>query len=374
MNLEDISKRQLLFELYETKKMLYRIISLPPEAQSLISMSISPFLSLLCDGIDNLFSEGDLKLSEEIGEIEGVSFTKLMSQNRASVKLLTDKKISNAIKRINEQLLAFNNSLTEDYGALQKMYTSLFGQPDLGVFFYKGTSFSNTSQLSIYQDMFRKMTNNNVNDKRLGPILRDFSAAQASYISSIVSPMEGKVFPIINVEECNVNIDDNDFTDKDFIFLNEEKRNIFTSYNDKEVILYLFNLKCQLSFALEIIPRIIDENSSLRFRIEMIIYYQSVKTIEFLVEKNKVPLNKKAKSIIEDILIEFNSLFLNNNLRSNMYHYRLSDDNVKMKLSNDFFVSMVEFQTKQRFNSTFNIIEKNMSVLVEILSEIATID
>lgn len=374
MNLEDISKRQLLFELYETKKMLYRIISLPPEAQSLISMSISPFLSLLCDGIDNLFSEGNMKLSEEIGGIEGVSFTKLMSQNRSSVKLLTDKKISNAIKRINEQLLAFNNSLTEDYGALQKMYTSLLGQPDLGVFFYKGTSFSNTSQLSIYQDMFRKMTNNNVNDKRLGSILRDFSAAQASYISSIVSPMEGKFFPIINVEECNVNIDDNDFIDKDFIFLNEEKRNIFTSYNDKDVILYLFNLKCQLSFALKIIPRIIDENSSLRFRIEMIIYYQSVKTIEFLVEKNKVPLNKKAEKVVEGILIDFKSIFLGNSLRSNIYHYKLSEDNLKMSLNNDFFISMVEFQTKKSFNSVFENIEKNMRELVGILDEITILD
>lgn len=120
MSLLVISRKQLLFELYESKKMMYRIINLPSESQILLSMSISPFLSLLCDGIDSLFSEGELKLSESIGKIDNISFTKLMAQNRASIKLLTDKKISNAVNRIEEQIVSFNNSLTYDYGVLQK--------------------------------------------------------------------------------------------------------------------------------------------------------------------------------------------------------------------------------------------------------------
>lgn len=374
MSLLVISRKQLLFELYESKKIMYRIINLPSESQILLSMSISPFLSLLCDGIDSLFSEGELKLSESIGKIDNISFTKLMAQNRASIKLLTDKKISNAVNRIEEQIVSFNNSLTYDYGVLQKKYTSFLGQPDLGVYFFRGTSFSNTSQLSIYQDMFRKMTDNNTNVHRLRLILREFSAIQTSYINSFVSQTEGSLFPIINVEDCKIDINDADFSEKDFIFYNEAKRNVFTKYTDKEIILYLFNLKCQLSFALKIIPEIIDRKSSLRFRIEMITYYQSVKTIEFLIKKNKILLNKKAKKVVEGILIDFKSIFLGNSLRSNIYHYKLSDDNLKMSLDGDYFISMVEFQTNRSFNLVFETIEKNMRELVVILDEITVLD
>ncbi|WP_270345809.1 hypothetical protein [Lactococcus petauri] len=374
MSLLVISRKQLLFELYESKKMIYRIINLPPQSQSLISMSISPFLSLLCDGIDSLFSEGEIKLSEGMGNIGNISFTKLMTQNRASIKLLTDKKISNAVNRIDEQIISFNNSLTDGYGALEKNFISIFGQPDLGVYFFRGISFSNTSQLSIYQDMFRKITDNNMDDQRLGLILRDFSAAQTSFINSFVSQTEGSIFPIINVEDCNIDINDSDFSEKDFIFYNEAKRNIFTKYADKDIILYLLNLKCQLSFALKIIPEIIDRKSSLRLRIEMITYYQSAKTIEFLIKKNKIPLNKKAEKVVEGILIDFKSIFLGNSLRSNIYHYKLSDDNLKMSLDNDFFISMVEFQTKKSFNLVFENIEKNMMELVRILDEITVLD
>jgi len=127
LNLLDVSKRQLLYELYESKKMIFRILRLPVKSQSLVSMSIPPFLSLLCDGIDKLFSEDNSKISEEFGLINEISFTKLMSQNRASIKLLTYKKISKAIKKIDKQLLSFNNALTKDYNILQKCYVSVFG-------------------------------------------------------------------------------------------------------------------------------------------------------------------------------------------------------------------------------------------------------
>ncbi|MFU1824920.1 hypothetical protein ACM6Q0_13315, partial [Enterococcus faecium] len=88
--------------------------------------------------------------SENYGLIYGMSFTKLMNQNRASVKLLTDKKITRAIKTIDKQLIAFNQDLVRDYNLLQRAYISMFGQPDLGIYFFENVAFSNTSQLSIY--------------------------------------------------------------------------------------------------------------------------------------------------------------------------------------------------------------------------------
>ena len=371
MNLLDVSRKQLLYELYESKKMLYRILNLPVKSQSLVSMSISPFLSLLCDGIDNLFSEENTRLSENLGLIDEISFTKLMSQNRASIKLLTDKKISNAIKIIDKQLLSFSTALTKDYNILQKGFVSIFGQPDLGVYFYKGIAFSNTSQVSIYQDMFRKLTNDDITSDRLGPIMRDFSAIQSSYINTATSLLEGNLLPKIDSIKCKVNIIDSDFTQEDFIFSNEAKRNVFmNSTIDKNIALYLFNMKCQLLFSLKLIPQIIERNHALRFRIEMIVYYHSVKTIKFLIQKNKFPLNNITKKIVDNILVDFNSIFMDNNLRNNIYHYKLSEDNAQMEMTNDFFISMVEFQTQQNFNDIFNIIENDMEKLIEVLDEI----
>jgi len=41
-----------------------------------------------------------------------------------------------------------------------------------------------------------------------------------------------------------------------------------------------------------------------------------------------------------------------------------------MEVTNDFFISMVEFQTHQNFNELFNIIENDMEKLIGILDEI----
>ena len=369
----EASRTQLLTEIYEAKKMLYRILNLPTESQSLISMSISPFLSLLCEGIDNLFSEDDVKFSENYGLIYGMSFTKLMNQNRASVKLLTDKKITRAIKTIDKQLIAFNQDLVREYNLLQRDYISMFGQPDLGIYFFENVAFSNTSQLSIYQDMFRQIAIDNLGNNTLGFIIRDFSASQANSISSFASAIEGKTLPKIDSNKCKLDISDNDFSEKDFIFIDERKRNIFLHSENKNLSLYLFNIKCQMSFALKLAPKIIDRNHALRFRVEIIAYYQSMKTIDFLIKKGKLLLSSTKMEILDKLLINFNNIFSDNYLRNNIYHYRFSDDNVHMVMKNDYFISMIEFQTRQDFNCVFGNIERDMTELIEILDEITAL-
>lgn len=336
-------------------------------------MSISPFLSLLCEGIDNLFSEDDIKFSENYGLIYGMSFTKLMNQNRASVKLLTDKKITRAIKTIDKQLIAFNQDLVRDYNLLQRAYISMFGQPDLGIYFFENVAFSNTSQLSIYQDMFRQIAIDNLGNNTLGFIIRDFSASQANSISSFASAIEGKALPKIDSKKCKLDISDNDFSEKDFIFIDERKRNIFLHSENKNLSLYLFNIKCQMSFALKLTPKIIDRNHALRFRVEIIVYYQSMKTIDFLIKKGKLLLSSTKMEILDKLLINFNNIFSDNYLRNNIYHYRFSDDNVHMVMKNDYFISMIEFQTRQDFNCVFGNIERDMTKLIEILDEITAL-
>ena len=296
-----------------------------------------------------------------------------MNQNRASVKLLTDKKITRAIKTIDKQLIAFNQDLVRDYNLLQRAYISMFGQPDLGIYFFENVAFSNTSQLSIYQDMFRQIAIDNLGNNTLGFIIRDFSASQANSISSFASAIEGKTLPKIDSKKCKLDISDNDFSEKDFIFIDERKRNIFLHSENKNLSLYLFNIKCQMSFALKLAPKIIDRNHALRFRVEIIVYYQSMKTIDFLIKKGKLLLSSTKMEILDKLLINFNNIFSDNYLRNNIYHYRFSDDNVHMVMKNDYFISMIEFQTRQDFNCVFGNIERDMTELIEILDEITAL-
>lgn len=59
MDLVQVSRSQLISEVYECKKMLYRLINLPEDVLSNISNSLLPYLSMICDGIDNLFQTED---------------------------------------------------------------------------------------------------------------------------------------------------------------------------------------------------------------------------------------------------------------------------------------------------------------------------
>lgn len=77
--------------------------------------------------------------------------------------------------------------------------------------------------------------------------------------------------------------------------------------------------------------------------------------------------------ILDKLLINFNNIFSDNNLRNNIYHYRFSDDNVHMVMKNDYFISMIEFQTRQDFNCVFGNIERDMNKLIEILDEITAL-
>lgn len=43
-------------------------------------------------------------------------------------------------------------------------------------------------------------------------------------------------------------------------------------------------------------------------------------------------------------------------------------------MKDDFFISMVEFQTQQNFDDIFNLIENNMEKLIGVLDEVASLN
>lgn len=364
MKISKASRSLLLSELYESKKMIFRIVNLPEPAKNYVIMSVSPFLSLLCVGIDDLFSD-DSKLSEGYGSKHKLDFANLVAKNRSSIKLLTDKNISKAITIIDQHIFEFNMHLQKNYNWIQKSFISMFGQPDLGVYYYKGIPFSNTCQMSIYTDMFHTTA-----DRNFGEVIRDFSELQFSFINQMVLMLEDKKLPRIEGNKLKSNLDYDDFSSRDFIFYNRKKRNIFVNIEDKSLALFLFNLKCQLSFVINILPSIVSFENSLKYRIEMITYYHSVKTITFLIKKGRFPAKPESKTILDRILSNFNNFFSENNLRNNLYHYELSKDNLSMNFSGNYFVNMVEYQTKQNFDSVVNIMTNDIIQTIEVIDKI----
>ena len=112
MDLLQVSRSQLISEIYESNKMMYRLINLPDDIRPYISNSLLPYLAMICDGIDSLFQTKDtVALSSEFEDINEISFTTLIQKIRASSKLLTDKKIRKSIKILDSETRKFYDEL-----------------------------------------------------------------------------------------------------------------------------------------------------------------------------------------------------------------------------------------------------------------------
>jgi len=82
----------LIDDVYESKKIIFRLLNMPKDVQSMTSLSLLPYLAMIYDGIDILPPLGKEINSCEFAKVNGQEFTKLIKKVRVSSKLLTDKK------------------------------------------------------------------------------------------------------------------------------------------------------------------------------------------------------------------------------------------------------------------------------------------
>lgn len=369
MDLLSISRLNLISEIYESKKMIFRIINLPEETQSLVATSFTPYLSMICEGIDSLFKDNERKSSEIFGDINGKSFTYLIGKTRASSKLLTDKKISKALAIIDKEIERFNMTLRNGYSEKELTYVIENGQPDLGVYYYKNKPFANTSQLLIYQGEFLEIFDSVDSLEKVGPLIQEFNMNLTQYINGILSELKENQLDIIQRENCIIELEELDFKTKDYIFSEEKHRNIFNNGIDKRISLYLFNVMCQLNFSIMLLNKLIDSHS-LRYRIEFLIYYYSVQAIKYVYTRESGNLDNSLKKEMTNIIEFQNILFSSNTLRNNLFHYRFSEDNLDMEVKNDYFINMVEFQTKRNFEEVMLEIRNAMEKITELIESI----
>lgn len=348
MDLLQVSRIQLINEAYECKKMMYRLINLPKHAQSYISPSLLPYLSLICDGIDTLFQSNNTVWSSEFEDINEISFTKLIRRTRASSKLLTDKKINHSLNILEKEIINFSHHLKRDYSKVQLAYVNMFGQEDLGIYYYKNKPFANTSQLILYVKPF------NSEIDRVGNYIYKFGTQASSYISSFLYIFEDYFLEELRQEDYKIKLDENDFEHKDYIFSVEKHRNVFNDEIDKNISLFLLNMQCQLNFSLDILDLLIDDHP-LKFRIQFLIYYYSVQALKYTFGSNLSKLNNHHKNSIEKIIITQSKIFESGTFRNNLFHYKLSGENIQF-INNDYFKNMVEEETYTSFDDLLSTI------------------
>lgn len=359
-----VSRSQLISEVYECKKMLYRLINLPEDVRSNISNSLLPYLSMICDGIDNLFqTEDPVVLSSKFEDINGKSFTTLIKKIRASSKLLTDKKnLRISIKMLDSETKKFHDELIKDYTEEQLAFVKACGQDDLGVFYYKNKPYANSSQINLYIKPF----NSSVGD--VGKDIFKFSMQVAMYINGFCSVLEGHTLPHLKQEDYITNVDCEDLISLDYIYSEEKQRNIFNNVIDKGVSLYLLNMQCQLNFALNILDLLIDEHP-LKYRIQLLIYYYSVQAIDFAFSSGYLEELEERQETITSVIETHKRIFNCSTFRNNLFHYNLSTE-ITPSLSENYFESMVETLTSVSLENLLTSVYKEMDIVEKLIKEI----
>ncbi|MCS1383549.1 hypothetical protein ACIQXG_21870 [Lysinibacillus sphaericus] len=364
MDLLQVSKSQLISEVYECKKMIYRLTNLPKNIQSNISNSLLPYLSMIVDGIDSLFlTEDTIVLSSKFEDINGESFTKLIKKIRVSSKLLTDKKkLRTSIEMLDSEIKKFHQELIKDYTEEQLVYVKAFGQDDLGVFYYKNKPYANSSQINLYIKPF----NSSVGE--VGKDVFKFSMQVAMYINEFCSVLEGQTLPNLKREDYITNVDCEDFIYQDYIYSEEKRRNIFNNFIDERVSLYLLNMQCQLNFALNILDLLIDEHP-LKYRIQLLIYYYSVQAIGFASESGYLEVLEEHQETITAVIETHKRIFKCSTFRNNLFHYRLSQE-ITPSLSKNYFEIMVETLTSVSLENLLTTVYKEMNIVEKLIKEI----
>ncbi|MCC3648147.1 hypothetical protein JGK52_15910 [Cytobacillus oceanisediminis] len=364
MDLLQVSRSQLISEVYESKKMIYRLINLPEDIQSNISISLLPYLSMICDGIDSLFQTQDtVVLSSKFEDINGKSFTTLIKKIRASSKLLTDKRnLRTSIKMLDSETKKFHDELIKDYTEEQLAYVKAFGQDDLGVFYYKNKPYANSSQMNLYIKPFNSTV------REVGKDALKFSMQAAMYINGFNSVLEGKTRPYLKQEDYITNINSEDLLPQDYIYSEEKHRNIFNNVIDKRVSLYLMNMQCQLNFALNILDLLIDEHP-LKYRIQLLIYYYSVQAIDFAFSSSYLEELEEQHETITAVIETHKRIFNGNTFRNNLFHYNLSEE-INSSLGENYFEIMVETLTCTSLGNLLTTIYKEMDIVENLIKEI----
>lgn len=261
---------------------------------------------------------------------------------------------------LDSEINKFHDLLINDYNVTQLKFIKAFGQDDLGVFYYKNNPYANTSQLNLYIKPF--------NSKEAGKDAMKFSMQVTKYINEFCSILEGHILPRLQQVDYITSVNSEDFIHQDYIYIEDKYRNIFNNTIDKAVSLYLFNMQCQLNFALYILDLLLDEHP-LKYKIQFLIYYYSGQALDFAFRSGRLDELEEYKKTITGVIEKHQTIFKDNTFRNNLFYYKLTDE-INISKSETPFHSMVETITSVPLENLLTIVYKEMSTVEKLITKI----
>ncbi|MGT2896054.1 hypothetical protein ACVRZR_06695 [Streptococcus entericus] len=341
--IDKISFLVLLDEVGEVRQLLENLVGMNKDITSSISTGVLPFISSLSDGILHFLPEDSL---EEFPYIGKQDLKKIIASVRVSYKQYSDKKFNKAVRKMLSLQEIFYSELTKGYNFFQKMLINNFGQPDLGVYYFKGIPYANTNQYYIYVESILSKTDS----KDIPLFSNQAENLFFEYSKNLATLINSTNLKVIK-DAPNQNIDSTDFELKDFYFLDQKRRNILIGKFPLEAQLFLFNILCQNNFILYILPILLNSKNSFFTRSLMQSYIVSIKVLRLVYEKYSSSLSKSQQDTFVKI-IENKELALNigNSFRNNIFHYQISDVPAEYLVKQEkYFEGLIGFYSEKNF-------------------------
>lgn len=133
----------------------------------------------------------------ELPILENIPFQELVKSIRVSYKLYSDKKVNKINTILKKEGISRLELLTKNYNFIQRKYIQKFGQEDLGVFFFNGVPYGNSSQMSIYLENLLSIRSiesiKNINDETFILATKYFENIAKFINSVVVSPYDKNI-------------------------------------------------------------------------------------------------------------------------------------------------------------------------------------
>lgn len=368
---DEVSQLIVIKESVQAKNLLLNILKSESGVQSIMSMSLIPYLSNLCLGIDEILCP--------ISKIEELSsYTNMLKRNRVGMKLLSDKKRFGKKLKILEKIIESNNKVLRlGYGIAQKVYIHFWGQKDLGIFFYNNHPVANSIQQSFFLmdflviDDVGNMESLDDFHQKSGKDLMGFSKTIAMFINSVASEFDEVFKDGLSSKNARKNFSEIHLDEDDYFIGDEKRRNIFQKDLDKSLQLNLFMFQCQINFIKYLLPEYISNDAELYIRISMINYLSVVSNLENSIRTKKITDSNQVHRIME-IIEARNQLFpQKSSLRNNIFHYRISSLDIE---SIDFTQNCIHEILKQSVDQSpeefLFLIENQLDIIEMIISDV----
>lgn len=356
--LKQISYQELLIEVHEIYALLYKLTNSDTKITSFLSTTLIPYMSFVCDGLD-FFHKGTKKVhSSWYNNIQDKSFKNLIEESRSALKLYSEYKKNKTITKLEDDTGLFYNHLTNNYNIIQKICIKIFGQHDLGIYYFKDIEYANTYQLfrntkTIYTD----------NKEVTGTLMKEFGRVLSDYIC------KANIFPVDNTIN-KIFSPASYFTYQDVYFKDFNRFNAFNNPKNKYWRLFLYNYYCQNNFIRNIFPIILGVRRNFCYRMKFCTYLLSIKGLYLLTKKVPV-ISEQYPNINELINARETIVPMESDLRNNLFHYSIVNipDEVFDKKGN-IFKQMIEYSTKKTFEEFDNLISKELDKYQEVINQI----